>query len=124
MTYRVLIVDDSKLARMAVIRMLAKLKPDYTYVEAANPDEAVAILKTHPAQLAVVDFNMPVRDGLTLAAELRVIDPEMPIALVSANTQQEILQQAKALGVRFLEKPLTTAAMEGFLAEASAKLGA
>jgi CheY-like chemotaxis protein len=123
MTYKVLIVDDSKLARMAVIRALAKLKPDYTYVEAGNPDEAIELLKTQPAQLAVIDFNMPVRDGLSLAEDLRVIDADMPIALVSANTQQEILLQARKLNLHFLEKPLTSAAMEDFLTEAASRLG-
>lgn len=123
MTYRVLIVDDSKLARMAVIRALAKLKPDYAYMEASNPDEAVQLLKAQTAQLAVVDFNMPGRDGLTLAADLREVNPAMPIALVSANTQQEILDRALALGVSFLPKPLNEVALDGFLTEASSRLG-
>ena len=36
---KILIVDDSKLARMAVAKMLGNLHPDWTRVEAANADE-------------------------------------------------------------------------------------
>ena len=44
MTYKVLIVDDSKLARMSVIKALSALMPDWTRVEAANADEALAVM--------------------------------------------------------------------------------
>jgi len=115
MTKRVLIVDDSRLARMAVIKGLTKLRPDWTYAEAANPDEAIASMKASAADIAVIDFNMPIRDGLALAAELRELDPNLPIALLSANAQQEILEQTAQLGATFLSKPLNTTAFSAFL---------
>ena len=40
MTYKLLIVDDSKLARMSVTKALKTLFPDCTRVEAANAGEA------------------------------------------------------------------------------------
>lgn len=123
MTTRVLIVDDSRLARMAVIKGLTKLQPDFTYAEASNPDEAIAVLRAQPAGIAIIDFNMPVRDGLSLAAELRDIDPDMPIAIVSANTQDEIVERAAQLGATFLAKPLNEASLRAFLNEATTKLG-
>ena len=123
MTTRVLIVDDSRLARMAVIKGLTKLQPDFTYSEASNPDEAIAVLRAQPARIAIIDFNMPVRDGLSLAAELRDIDPDMPIAIVSANTQDEIVERAAQLGAAFLAKPLNEASLREFLNAATTKLG-
>lgn len=119
---RVLIVDDSRLARMAVIKGLSRLEPSFTYSEATNPDEAVAVVKASPAHIAIIDFNMPVRDGLSLAAELRDLDVNMPIALVSANTQDEILERAAELGVAFLTKPLNEAALKTFLEAAKIRL--
>ena len=44
MSYKVLVVDDSKLARMAVAKALSVLQPGWTRVEAANADEALAAL--------------------------------------------------------------------------------
>ena len=74
MNYRILVVDDSKLARMAVAKALSALHPDWTRVEAANADEALALAKTDSFDLAILDFNMPGRDGLQLAAELLALE--------------------------------------------------
>ena len=116
MTVRVLIVDDSKLARMAVAKALNSLRPDWTRVEATNADEALALAKAGSIDLALLDFNMPGRDGLALAAELHALDPAMPLAVVSANHQEEVVAQAHKVGAVFLPKPLTEQALGEFLA--------
>lgn len=124
MAYRVIIVDDSKLARMSVAKVLNSLHPDWTRVEATNADEALALVKLEPVDIALVDFNMPGRDGLTLAAELRSAAPDMPVALISANLQHEVVTRANAVGARFLPKPLTEPALAAFLVEAQQQLRA
>ncbi|HWD29423.1 MAG TPA: response regulator [Rhizomicrobium sp.] len=124
MGYKILVVDDSKLARMAVAKALAALHPDWTRVEAANADEAIAVLKQSKPDVAVLDFNMPGRDGLDLAAELRAMVPNMPVAVISANHQQEVVDRARAIGATFLVKPLTEPALQEFLAGAVAQLKA
>lgn len=121
---KVLIVDDSRLARMSVIRALHRLRPNYAYVEASHPDEAIAVMKTGAADVAIVDFNMPGRDGLALVAELKTANPEMLIGLLSANAQQEIVEGAQALGAAFLTKPLSEPAFEAFLAAKTSSEGA
>ncbi|RYG30379.1 MAG: response regulator [Burkholderiales bacterium] len=122
MIKRVLIVDDSRLARMAVIKGLSKLRPGWTYSEASNPDEAIAAMNASPADLAIIDFNMPIRDGLTLAGELLELAPTLPIALLSANAQQEILDRTAQLGAIFLTKPLNETAFSAFLDSASGQV--
>jgi CheY-like chemotaxis protein len=67
MTYSVLIVDDSKLARMAVAKALSTLHPDWARVEATNAEEALVLARQSPPDIALLDFNMPGRDGLALA---------------------------------------------------------
>jgi CheY-like chemotaxis protein len=124
MTYRVLIVDDSKLARMAMARALNNLYPGWTRMEATNADEALALAKSSAVDIALVDFNMPGRDGLGLAAEIRALQPQTPIALISANVQQEIVDRAGQIGAAFLAKPLSEAALGGFLSDAAARLKA
>ena len=124
MAYKVLIVDDSKLARMSVAKALSSLHPDWTRLEATNADEAVVLVKQSPVDIALLDFNMPGRDGLSLAAELRDLDPIMPVALISANVQQEVVAQAGAVGAQFLAKPLTEPALGAFLTDAAARLKA
>lgn len=115
MAFTVLVVDDSKLARMAVAKVLGGLCPDWTRVEAANADEALVALEEQKPDLAVLDFNMPGRDGLDIAAQLRQIRPAMPVAVISANHQQEVIDRANAVGAVFLSKPITEPALRDFL---------
>lgn len=115
---KVLIVDDSKLARMAIAKALSTVQPDWTRIEAANADEAIMQIKTADPDIAVFDFNMPGRDGLDLAAEARSLKPGMSVAVISANNQQEIVDRTVALGATFLTKPIAEQAFADFLAGA------
>jgi CheY-like chemotaxis protein len=124
MTVRVLIVDDSKLARMAVAKSLGALRPNWARVEATNAEEAIALVHQEPFDVALLDFNMPGRDGLDLAAQLRRMAPDMPVAVVSANMQHEIVSRSNEVGAYFLAKPLTQDALSAFISQAEARLGA
>jgi DNA-binding NtrC family response regulator len=124
MKYRVLVVDDSKLARMAVAKALNALHADWARIEASNADEALGLAKTDSFDLAILDFNMPGRDGLVLAAELLALKPGMPLAVISANHQVEVVTRAREVGATFLQKPLTEKALAEFLADATKRLAA
>lgn len=119
MTPQVLIVDDSKLARMGVIKALRALHPDWQSVEAANADDAFALVKAKRPDFVLMDYNMPGKDGITLAAELRDFDVSMHLAVISANQQVEVVKRAAAAGAAFLPKPLTEKALADFLAAAA-----
>ena len=66
MSYKVLVVDDSRLARMAVSKLLGDTCPDWTLVEAANADDALALMEGKEVDIVVLDFNMPGRDGFRI----------------------------------------------------------
>jgi CheY-like chemotaxis protein len=117
-----LIVDDSKLARIVVGKLLRQLKPDWELVEAVNADEALAVLAERRVDVALLDFNMPGRDGLDLAADLRATRPEMPIAVISANIQDEVVARARSVNASFLPKPLTEETLAGFVSGAALRL--
>jgi len=112
---KVLIVDDSKLARMVVRTAINTLHPGWTCIEAASVNDALIIVAQESFDLALLDFQMPERNGLELATELRRLNPSMPMALISANKQQQIVLSAHALAVSFLSKPLNTDALSKFL---------
>lgn len=115
MAYTVLIVDDSKLARMAVAKALNTLHPDWTRVEAGNAEEAIELIKQSSPEFVLLDYNMPGKDGLTLAAELRELNPRISVAVISANRQVEVVNRTEAAGASFLAKPLTEKALNEFL---------
>ena len=118
----VLLVDDSKLARIVAGKTIAALHPDWARIEASNADEALDMVKAHAVDVAVLDFNMPGKDGLELAAELRASYPLMPIAIITANVQNEIIARARELNATFVGKPVTEDAIKGFLSGAALRL--
>jgi CheY-like chemotaxis protein len=122
MQYKVLIVDDSKLARMVMANALRRLRPDWESAEATNAEEAVAAITSGSIDIALVDFNMPGVDGLELVASIRAVHPTMPIAVVSANLQDEIIGRARELNAAFVAKPLTDEALGAFLSGAALRL--
>lgn len=118
----VLIVDDSKLARIVVGKAVTALQPEWRRVEAGNADDALALLQTQPVDLAILDFNMPGRDGLQLATAMRAQFPDMPIALATANVQDEVIAGARAIDASFVSKPINEEGLRGFLSGAALKL--
>ena len=115
----VLLVDDSKLARIVAGKTIAALQPDWTRIEASNAEEALDALGANSVDVAVLDFNMPGKDGLELAAELRQSYPNMPIAIITANVQNEIIARARELNATFVGKPVTEETISGFLSGAA-----
>lgn len=117
-----LIVDDSKLARIVVGKAVGGLQPDWTRLEAANADEAISRIDAGGVDVAILDYNMPGRNGLDLAEHLRAAHPDMPIALATANVQDEIIARARNANVAFIAKPVTEEGVRGFLSGAALKL--
>jgi DNA-binding NtrC family response regulator len=124
MAYRVLVVDDSKLARMAVAKALDAIRPGWGRIEAANADDALDLVKSDAFDMAILDFNMPGRDGLQLAADMLAQKPNIPLAVISANHQVEVVARARQVGATFLPKPLTEKALDDFVTEAEKRLSA
>lgn len=118
----VLVVDDSKLARIVLRKNITALQPDWAILEASNADEAVEAVGAHTVAVAIIDYNMPGRDGLALAEELRHRFPAMPIAVATANIQDEIIARARAANATFIAKPVTEDGMRGFLSGAALRL--
>lgn len=124
MTTTVLIVDDSKLARIVAGKALTALQPDWQRVEAGNADDALSIIGERTIDVALLDYNMPGKDGLELAGLIRAQHPVMPIAIITANVQDEIIARARAVNATFVAKPVTEEALRGFVSGAALRLRA
>jgi CheY-like chemotaxis protein len=118
----VLIVDDSKLARIVAAKTLAALQPEWEKVEAGNAQEALNVLGERKIDVAMIDFNMPEKDGLELAGEIRAAHPAMPIAVITANIQDEVIARARQVNATFVSKPLTEDGLRGFISGAVLRL--
>jgi CheY-like chemotaxis protein len=122
MQHKILIVDDSKLARMVMASAFRRIRPEWSLSEATNAEEALSAISTGHVEIALIDFNMPGTDGLELVARLRERHPTMPLAVVSANIQDEIIARARELNATFIAKPLTDEALGAFLSGAALRL--
>ncbi|MBZ5559750.1 MAG: response regulator [Acidobacteriia bacterium] len=80
----VLIVDDEPAVRDIMARWVSSLglRP----ATAANADEALATMRTHHYDLAVIDVMMPGHDGLWLATELQRDHPHTAVVIATAYT--------------------------------------
>lgn len=124
MATTVLIVDDSKLARIVAGKAVSALQPGWERAEAKNAEEALARVAAGGIDVALLDYNMPGKDGLTLAAELRAIHPAMPMAVITANVQDEVIARARAVNAAFVPKPVTEEGLCGFISGAAMRLRA
>ena len=70
----------------------------------------------------VIVREVGLRDGLQLATEMLALKPGVPLAVISANHQVEVVTRAREVGATFLQKPLTEKALGEFAADAVKRL--
>jgi two-component system, chemotaxis family, chemotaxis protein CheY len=110
---RALVVDDSRAMRTILSRFLKDL--GYEVVQAGNGQEALDVLAiTDDVDVALVDWNMPVMDGLELVGACRQ-DPRLrKVTLMMVTTESEQSQIVRALAAgahEYLIKPFTRDAL-------------
>ena len=103
---KILTVDDSKTIRMIVAKAF---KPfDCDILEAANGVEGLAVASRDKPDVILLDFTMPIMDGLETLAKLKA-DPELkaiPVLMLTAEAGRETVLKIAKLGVRdYLIKP-------------------
>ncbi len=103
----VLLVDDSKFARLLIKAFIESGFPDWTIEEAAEAESAQQKADARSFDYFIIDYNMPGKNGLELGANIRQQHPNATLALLTANIQQDIQKQAEAIGMDFIAKPPT-----------------
>ena len=101
---RILLADDEAILRLDLREMLADAGHDIVG-EAANGQEAVKLAKELKPDF-IMDVKMPIMDGIT-AAKIIAADNMAPVLLLTAYSQQDIVEQASDAGViAYLVKPV------------------
>jgi two-component system chemotaxis response regulator CheY len=118
---RALIVDDSKTMRR-IVGKVVKESGFEIIVEAENGEEAMTRLRDAtadaPLQLALVDWNMPVMDGLSFVKAARAEGfAELPIIMITTEGSMEYVTRAIEAGANeYLMKPFTKESLRDKLA--------
>lgn len=115
---KALVIDDSRAIRMIIARQLSSL--GFTTVEASDGREALqAVASAGPFDVALVDWNMPVMNGLEFVRAIRrdrAYD-EMAIMMVTTESEQsQVLAAIEAGASEYLMKPFSPESIEEKLA--------
>lgn len=106
---KALVIDDSRAIRMILGKMLVEI--GFEVREASNGQEAVDTLKASgPVQLALVDWNMPVMNGLEFVQAVRADNnyDTMQLMMVTTETEAEQIMRALEAGANeYVMKPFT-----------------
>lgn len=122
----ILIADDSGTARMFIKQCLEiSIEEDVEFLEAANGQEALQLLKNAGADILVTDLNMPVLDGRELIRRVSA-SPKlngMPIMVITSSgneaRKKELLEMGAGVVLRKPVNPMKIA--EGLEALMAAK---
>jgi DNA-binding NtrC family response regulator/DNA-binding CsgD family transcriptional regulator len=105
--HRILIVDDEETVRYALEELLSK--HGFVPFEASGEAEAIRAVQSHDLDLILLDIVMPGPDGMETLLELKKIDPDMPVIMMTGRGDISTAVQAIKMGAYdFITKPLQT----------------
>ena len=102
-----LVVDDSRMSRMMLKKMIGNAHPNWEIEEAADGQLAIDIAKGAELDIILLDYSMPNMNGGQAAEILRPQFPNAKIAFLTANIQNSIKELAVKLKIDFIPKPIT-----------------
>lgn len=115
---RILVVDDESLVRRAMTRILTT--EGYSVVTAGDGEEALRYAADTVFDLAIVDYDMPGRDGLWVLSSLRELMPGCIRVLMTGRTDFPIVVEAVNRGevLRVIQKPFEPTRIRALVEEA------
>ena len=93
----ILVVDDEPHIRKYVSLILKQMGVTQIF-EAENGEDAVVAYQRDKPRLVLMDVNMPRIDGLQALRQLKEIDPECRVVMLTSLTNRDTVQQALDLG--------------------------
>ena len=95
---RVLIADDHKIVRDGLKRILSAHGEVDVTGEAADGDQALALVRAHEYDLAMVDMSMPGLSGIDLIKRLKLEKPKLRILVLSMHGERQYAARALKAG--------------------------
>ena len=106
----VLLVDDDASIRKALSGALSD--EGFEVFEASSGDEALSVINTIKPTIVLLDIWMAGLDGLETLAQLKAIDPAIPVVMISGHATIQTAVKATRMGAAdFIEKPVDLDAM-------------
>jgi len=94
---RVLLVDDEE---DFLNVMKTRIEPwGYEFIGVTNGKEGVAVVKRKEADLVILDYMMPEMDGIATYKEIRKINKEIPVIMLTAYPDKKLFEDLKKMGL-------------------------
>jgi DNA-binding NarL/FixJ family response regulator len=113
----ILVVDDDKLIRNGLRSFVESRTQFEVCGEAVNGLDAIEKARTLHPDLIVMDFSMPVMNGIEAGAILKAVVPKVPIVMYTLHDTAAIKIQALAAGVRAVVQKHDIEGLAGHLHE-------
>lgn len=106
---KILIVDDEKLIRDGISKMISRVMSNHKCILAENGKVALKMTKSYDVDIIISDIKMPVMNGMDLAEELSNRESQIPFVILSGLEDFKLVQQALRYNVvDYLLKPINS----------------
>lgn len=120
---KIMIVDDSIVARMSVKACIPK-DQDHILAEAGDGFKALELFKSFNPDVTFLDITMPDKSGLEVLEELRKDYPAAIVIILSADIQKQTQEKARQFGAfSIVKKPPIKEVVQAELVKALAIMG-
>ena len=100
---RILVVEDHRLVREGLVRLLAEVLPGAEVRAVGSAEEAAELLDW--AERVLLDLSLPGKQGLAFLAEISESHPDLPVVVLTAYDEPAFKARAEELGASaFLSK--------------------
>lgn len=114
---KILVVEDDKISRRIIREILSR--SGYEVFEAEDGAQGLESFKANKPDLVLTDYQMPVMNGLRVLSEIRILQPAVPVIMLTGFGDIALIIKSIQLGAfDFLEKPINTPQLKEVVASA------
>lgn len=115
---KAIVIDDSRLARNELKRLLKEFDQVSVVAEAANADEALELIDTNKPEIIFLDIQMPGRNGFELLEELE----HVPEVIFTTAYDEYALKAFEYNALDYIQKPIQKERLAGALSKVAEKV--
>jgi len=95
---KILVVDDTEFSRGRIKKALGNA--GYSVIEAGNGFEAVSRYCDEKPDVVLMDITMPEMDGVSALREIKIVDPDARVVMLTRMGQETIVLEALEAGAK------------------------
>lgn len=97
-TIRVLVADDHEIVRYGIVQALEQSEDIEVVAEASNGEDTIYKFRQHRPDVTVVDLTMPGIDGLQAITEIKRLDPNARIMVLTMHIDENLVTRSLQVG--------------------------